>query len=411
VCKRLVEPHGSSPASESRVRSLDGLRGLAAFVVLFHHALLASAPTLAGTYLARIYEYDYLPIPAGLLPSKGSPGWLISYSPLHIFWAGPEFVVVFFVLSGFVLSLPASRGGHMRVAAYYPARLLRLYLPVWGALVFATAMHLAVGHDVVGGATWWLDSHSHPLTFGALREDALLTSKAGDFGFIGVLWSLRWEVLFSLMLPVLLVIPLGSRAVRVAVVLLSFTLLLYGEGSFTSYMPPFVLGMVLAFEVERIERVALLLRSRSMASRAAKLVLGGACVCLLTADWWIVEGRTADALISLGACLAVVCALILVSWRRLFESTPMQWTGRRAFSLYLVHEPLLVALAFALGGLVAPLPFLILASVVSIGVCAIFFRFVEAPSHHFARALGARCGLSVASLKDHPSELIAVPRA
>lgn len=387
-----------------RVRSLDGLRGVAALVVLFHHALLASAPKLAGAYLARTYEDRT--IPSGLAPSKGSFDWLISYTPLHVFWAGPEFVVVFFVLSGFVLSLPIAKGRHLRVSVYYPARLLRLYLPVWGALFFAAAMHIAVSHKAVAGASWWLDIHSHPLTLTALRQDALLTSKAGDWGFIDVLWSLRWEVLFSLLLPALLVFPTGSRSVRIALVLLCFVSLRYGESAFTLNMPPFVLGMVLAFESEQIARLAVLLKGRSIAHLAAKLALGGGCVCLLTADWWIAEARTAAALIALGACLAVLCALILPSWRELFESAPMQWTGRRAFSLYLVHEPLLVALAFALGGRVAPLPFVILVLVASLGACAIFFRFLETPSHRLARELGASCGRRVASLKERGGFLI-----
>ena len=408
--KPLVEPqcgsiaHGAKegPRAErqgsQRVRSLDGLRGLAALVVLFHHALLASAPKLAGAYLARTYEYQT--IPSGLAPSKGSLDWLISYTPLHIFWAGPEFVVVFFVLSGFVLSLPIARGGRLHASIYYPTRLLRLYLPVWGALVFAAAMHVVVSHKAVAGASWWLDIHSHPLTLAAFRQDALLTSKAGDWSFIGVLWSLRWEVLFSLLLPALLIFPIGSRSVRVALVLLCLVSLRYGESAFTLEMPPFVLGMVLAFEREQIARLAPLLKGRSIAHLTVELALGGGCVCLLTADWWIAEARTAAALIALGACLAVLCALILPSWRKLFESAPMQWTGRRAFSLYLVHEPLLVALAFALGGHVAPLPFVILTLVVSLGACAIFFRFLEAPSHRLAREMGASCGRRVAALKD-----------
>jgi peptidoglycan/LPS O-acetylase OafA/YrhL len=365
--------------------------------VLFHHALLASAPRLAGAYLARTYEYRS--IPSSLVPSKGTLDWLISYTPLHIFWAGQEFVVVFFVLSGFVLSLPVARGGQLRVGVYYPARLLRLYLPVWGALLFAAVMHVAVSHKAVAGASWWLDMHAHPLTLTGLRQDALLTANAGDWGFVDVLWSLRWEVLFSLLLPVLLALPVGSRSVRVALVLLCFVSLRYGESAFTLDMPPFVLGMVLAFEGEQIARVAHLVRGRSIGHLAVRLVLGGGCMCLLTADWWIADTRTAAALIALGACLTVLCALIFPAWRRLFESAPMQWTGRRAFSLYLVHEPLLVALAFALGGRVAPLPFVILASVTSLGACAIFFRLLEAPSHRLARELGAGCGRRVASLR------------
>ena len=69
----------------------------------------------------------------------------------------------------------------------------------------------------------------------------------------------------------------------------------------------------------------------------------------------------------------------------------MQWVGRRAFSLYLVHEPLLVAIAFALGASLAPLPFVILVAIAGLVVCALFFRWVEMPSHRLARNAGAWC--------------------
>lgn len=372
-------------------------------MVLFHHALLASAPRLAGTYLA----HEDGRIPAGLVPSKGSLDWLISYTPLHILWAGPEFVVVFFVLSGFVLSLPVARGARLRVGVYYPTRLLRLYLPVWGALALAAVMHVAVSHRAIAGASWWLDIHSHPLTLAALRQDASLTSNAGDWGFIDVLWSLRWEVLFSLLLPVLLALRISSRWVRLALVALCFVSLGYGESAFTLEMPPFVFGMVLAFEGERIARLTLLLKGRSIGSLVAKLALSVACVCLLTADCWIPDGRVSAALVALGACMAVVWAQALASWRRVFDSAPMQWVGRRAFSLYLVHEPLLVALAFAFGGRLAPFAFVILAAIASLSMCALFYRFLEHPSHRLARSLGSRWGLRIELLGDRWPESLA----
>ena len=87
--------------SRGRIASLDGLRGLAAATVLFTHVLLAGI---------AFHAYDARDAPV---------------------WAGNVAVGVFFVLSGFVLTLPSTRRAENWVA-YYPARLLRLYLPVWG---------------------------------------------------------------------------------------------------------------------------------------------------------------------------------------------------------------------------------------------------------------------------------------
>src|SRR6185437_17122993 len=75
-----------------RLRSLDGLRGIAAGVVLLHH-LSMTIPAVSNGYdnSANLELF--------------SPAWWLVASPLKIFVAGPEFVLVFFVLSGYVLTL------------------------------------------------------------------------------------------------------------------------------------------------------------------------------------------------------------------------------------------------------------------------------------------------------------------
>jgi peptidoglycan/LPS O-acetylase OafA/YrhL len=316
---------------------------------------------------------------------------LIFYTPLHIFWAGPEFVAVFFVLSGFVLALPVIRGGRLRRTKYYPSRLLRLYIPVWGALVLAAVLHIIVSHQVIPSASPWLNVHSTPLTWHALVQDMLLGPHVGDWGFNTVLWSLYWIVLFSLLLPILLIVPFASRIARIVVAALCFYVLYHGSSAYSLYLPPFVLGVVLAFERDAIEHLALRLRGRGVMSLTTKFGLGAACISLLTVDRWISYTRTTLTLVVVGACMSVICAQVIPSVRRWFETHPMQWVGRRAFSLYLVHEPLLVAIAFALGASLAPVPFVILVAIAALVVCALFFRWVEVPSHRLARNAGAWC--------------------
>ena len=54
-------------------------------------------------------------------------------------------VDLFFVLSGFVLTRMVSRPG-FTWRSYYPSRLVRLYLPVWGAVVLAFVIFHVVPH-------------------------------------------------------------------------------------------------------------------------------------------------------------------------------------------------------------------------------------------------------------------------
>jgi peptidoglycan/LPS O-acetylase OafA/YrhL len=109
----------------SRIRCLDGLRGSAAVVVLLNHSMLLSA-TLAGAFITYT-------------DNRGAIPWVLTYTPLHLWWAGREAVIVFFVLSGYVLARSAY-GRTFTWLAYYPSRLIRLYLPVVAAVLWSSDM-------------------------------------------------------------------------------------------------------------------------------------------------------------------------------------------------------------------------------------------------------------------------------
>ena len=120
----VMEVNAQPPLAVGRLPSLDGLRGLAAAVVVLHHSLLL-IPSFADPYFSRSMAMD-----------MGDALWYLTYTPLHLVWAGSEAVLVFFVLSGLVVALPAMYKPHFNWRAYYPSRLLRLYLPMWAAIVF-----------------------------------------------------------------------------------------------------------------------------------------------------------------------------------------------------------------------------------------------------------------------------------
>ncbi|HEX3679420.1 MAG TPA: acyltransferase family protein [Galbitalea sp.] len=67
--------------------ALDGLRGIAALVVVFHHVYQIARPFLEPTTHAW---------------AVGTLWWFISATPIKLLSAGSESVLVFFVLSGVV---------------------------------------------------------------------------------------------------------------------------------------------------------------------------------------------------------------------------------------------------------------------------------------------------------------------
>lgn len=139
---------------------LDGLRGLAALVVLVHHCL-ASIPQLGGAYS----------FPRSATSTELA--WLV-YSPLHLIWAGHEAVFVFFILSGLVLTMPALRRRYNWVS-YYPARLLCLYLPVVASVIFALLVAALIPRTLaLGHGPWMHDLASPPTMAGVLHDITLI---------------------------------------------------------------------------------------------------------------------------------------------------------------------------------------------------------------------------------------------
>ncbi len=382
--------HAPPLLKASRDIPLDGLRGVAALIVFTGHLFVVSVPSLANGDLA------------GFTIDVSAPAYALLYTPLHIFWAGSEAVTVFFALSGYVLALPYVRGERFR-ASYYPRRLLRLYVPVWGALCLAAVVHVAITGGADGGGTWWLHNHTEAITGVEVRDSVLLLHNAGNYSLLAVLWSLHWEVVFSLLLPLFLLVGWATRRIAPVVAAAALaTLAFHGTHDTAGYLPLFLLGTLIAFQQDRVEQLRRLLAPGGRRAQLVEGLLLTVAVLGLTSTWWLRIGhyalvghRTAyayyggPALIATGACAALILALIGPVTRRLLSTRPMQWTGTRSYTLYLVHEPLLVGLAFALGGSpVFPL-FALVAIPVVLLVTEGFYRAVERPSHELARRSGA----------------------
>lgn len=332
--------------------------------------------------------------PGSLEP--GSFARLMALTPLHLIWLGNEAVYLFFVLSGFVLVLPFLRSGRSLVP-YYPRRLVRLYLPVWGAFVLAVLWMTVLPRHFGPGSSIWLRSHIAELTPEAVTSDLLLFPL--PFWTNSALWSLRYEVGFSLLLPVYLI--LGRRAKSLN--LLKFLVLLAAVFYFTYqpvspwglYLPMFGVGTVMAFERQRLGRWAEAI-SRSPRSGLYWTITTLVSLGMLNSYWtvyalvsdpqdlrfWVSAARGMNVL---GACLAV---FVCLRASRFMQSRVVQWLGTRSFSLYLVHEPVVVSTAVLLGGMPSVPVSLAISVPVSLLLAEAFFRVVEKPSHRLSRKVG-----------------------
>lgn len=378
----LAAPAIAAPSGRHhRVASLDGLRGVAALVVVVHHALL-TVPVLSSAYgLGSV----------GL--QTGSVPWLLTRTPLHLLWAGGEAVTVFFVLSGLVLAMPRIEEPRQAWDAYYLKRFVRLYLPVAAAVLLGTVLVYVPNRALGMGGSAWLNAH--PVSVSAKDVLLGLTLAFGPPGAVNTaLWSLEWEVFFSALLPVFLVTARLFRGRRTWLLSACALVLVAGPSLHGSlaYFPLFMCGVALALDGSRATSQTL-----DAGAPAAALWLGVA-LALLVLPWmvlvpgpqsWLVAGISRVA-VAAGATMLVEVVRVNGKVATALRGRPFQWLGSRSFSLYLVHEPIVVASAVALGRTPDPRWFVPMMLVAALAAAEVFFRLVERPS----LALATRAGLA-----------------
>ncbi len=369
----------STTAPASRLVALDAVRGIAATCVVIAHITATNAAVAApGT-------------------STSWPRWLTVLTPVHLLWDGPIAVTVFFVLSGFVLSLPFLRrapwdpAAKVRWAAFYPKRLVRLYLPAWGALLVAFVIMLAVSRHPTSHGSTWLASHTHHPTVHALAKGSLLIFGAGSID--GPLWSLGLEVVYSMLLPVFVLICV-VRAVPDWVKWLGFMLAVTLAGAAASRSASlfcaFGFGALLASAYVRRPTLPSSFGPPAFITITIASLVGlnaGPVVSLLHLPHHLSGGITRCATI-LGATGVV---FVVVFWHRAASAlsvAPLEWLGTRSFSLYLIHFPVVIALS----NLIDPEHLAVLIVVelgASLAAAEIFCRLIERPSHRLSQRVGA----------------------
>jgi peptidoglycan/LPS O-acetylase OafA/YrhL len=361
----------SIPLPSQRLDSLDGLRGVAAFSVMMSHALWAH-PSI--TEALRI-------------GGDRGPAWVrvLTYTPCHLPWLAWEAVIVFFILSGFVLTRPYLLGAAQSYRRYYASRFIRLLLPCWAAVGFAylagQTLYLASPPPIQSS---WLQLYSTAPPLSASLPYALLVN--GVPPGLPPLWSLRWEILFSLALPAYVLIARSFRSTAAAVVLGAFCLFLISVGlaaknEFLELMPVFLLGAMVNSFVSRPD-------GNTQSTATAPLVVG--CLLMVGCEWYArgVTGSlpvlgVARLLAVCGGVGVVYCAVANEAFSRLLQRPAILWLGRRSFSLYLVHFPVVIAAALPSAGENVLMT-------VGLGVpgsliaAAFFYTFIELPSLRLA---------------------------
>lgn len=343
-------------------------------MVLFHHAAL-TVPALADVYF----------------PSRditGAAYWL-GFSPLHLIWAGSEAVALFFVLSGVVLTLSTQRTGFSN-RGYFPSRLVRLYLPVFAAVAFAAVTIFIVPRVGHLPSVW---AAARPNEYSIARVLSDVTLVGGTSEVVSPLWSLTYEVLFSLLLPAYVIV---AKRVN-AWVVITGSLCLIELGSIAgnrilTYLPMFALGVALAQVWPQLTSWAASVNAHR-SSWLVWLTMFVTSVMLTLSNWlrpplgWQHQAEVRPLMV-IGVTGFVILAAFAPAAKGPLSRRPVRWLGRISFSLYLIHEPLV--LAFAYLNPHHPKLGMVVAIAVAIPVAWLFYICVERPSHRLAKLVAAR---------------------
>jgi peptidoglycan/LPS O-acetylase OafA/YrhL len=310
----------TTAGKQERFHFLDGLRGIASLMIVFHHSFTAAI--------------------AKAMDNAGIP-----FAGFYFRYFTQSGVELFFVLSGIVLLRPYLRHERrLSVPQYFQRRFTRIYPP------FIVALFLAAGISWFINAfpTWYSARVFHmPLDWKEVLREALIINVKIDgkyWSYNLAWWSLGIEVLFYLVVPLIILLFPGRRPVtsaRAAVMIVgtlavSVALQLFSTKYFPGvYSYDKVVTDIFQFICYPVcFLMGILLAVRDFSTREARILIVCGVPLVIASIYYLPFVNPGYGLIYAG--------LIILSFNRdsfkHFLSRPfMIWLGERSYSLFLVH--------------------------------------------------------------------------
>ncbi|XGV94484.1 MAG: acyltransferase family protein [Leptolyngbya sp. BL-A-14] len=335
----------STMTRSSRLAWLEGIRILAAVLLLLYHAQL-------------LYTgYAYTPQPTGLAanlrqlisPVEGAadPGWLLRFAGIPA-WFGFQFVDVFVLISGFSLVL-SLRGKPLVVGSFLKHRVLRILWPFWTVAWLSYPVLWAIGvatHSYIPSLWHIFAGVTFPLLFDYSGE--LLLPTSGPWWFVPLilsfalifpfLWHLlqRWGATNLLLISTLLTVAYRVLAIykfdgHPTYVILDTPTDWHPFLIFLSKLSTFVLGMVVAQLYIQGKGPIFWKAQRALLLGVPLYALG--FVCQFYRIGWVVV----DLLLPIG--LTLCCMVVFRALAQLRPlATLLVWLGAHSYSFFLIHN-------------------------------------------------------------------------
>ncbi|EOO34890.1 hypothetical protein S3E15_05130 [Bacillus mycoides] len=385
-----------------RYKELDSLRGIAAIIVLLGH-FLALFPILGKKVMYSTFGAYF-----------------------SILWQGHSAVIIFFVLSGFVLSLPFYKGTEFNYLKYLIKRVCRIYIPYIVILFIAIGIKLGI-HSKIGtipGLVQW-GSWNIEVSFNRVMDHILFLREFNPDAFIMVIWSLVHEMRISIVFPLIIFLLLRvnwkvSIGIAMFLSVIGYLLMKNIPSEFNMpvstnyfitlhYSSMFIIGALLAknreYLVSKIinlkvkylllplgllffsyPRIPFMLLSKLIGEIDYELYL-------IIIDWYI----------CFGAVLIILSALSSKLFSKLLLIKPVQFIGEISYSLYLVHPIVLLTTVHIFYGKISVPLILLISFIFTMVVSVLCYKFIEIPSIKIGRKLAAENSRGDISLRKKAS--------
>lgn len=357
-----------------RLNELDAVRGLACMTVVIAHHLYV--------------------LPA-ICDSSVNHGWFlkaIKFTPLRLFYAGHESLVMFFIMSGFVLALPfydaVRKPNYLK---FVIRRIFRIYPPyVMAVLVGAVAFFMfykAPLNDLSTVVTkyWWHDGPGWKQVEAHLNLIGFFDARA----FNPVVWSLVHEMRIFLIFPLLMLFVLNLD--WYLVVPSSFFLLWLSTpfvdmvnplaiSRTLSLLPFFVLGAYLGKHKDAVIGAAKKIHPALQISIVALIMLA------YPYRWLFFNNKSLHTVFLDNFIPAIIGSAVIVfslsglKYLSFLRSKRFVYLGEISYSVYLYHTVVLLVLLHAFYGKVNLGAILVVSFFAGFPIAALAHRFIEIPS-------------------------------
>ncbi|MCM3573757.1 acyltransferase [Mesobacillus subterraneus] len=359
----------------NRLEELDSLRGIAALTVFFSHIYLV----FNETFFMKI---------------------LFEFGPLRVFTAGSEAVTLFFVLSGFVLSLPFISKKPFNYFRYFIKRFCRIYLPYLAAFLLAIiSWKLFYTKEITGLSNWFNVNWSQAMNLNTIMIHLVLI-KTFMSNLNNVIWSLLHEMRISLFFPIIMFILMRMNLVKglLFALLLSVLCMIYfrqTNPSFTGtelyvsihYSAIFILGALLAKSKDNIiQRIT----SCKIKSKLALFLTGiffylyahpSFILSIIYNDFSPFYRTVIDSwFTAFGAGILIMLSISSSLFSKILKNKLIVFLGRISYSLYLTHLIVLFASIHFLYGVLPIWVILLIVIATTLVVSSLMHYWVERPA-------------------------------